>query len=173
MNRILYQLSYAAMCGQADFRHRRISFIRIPRGTGFVKHFFQIFHYFFEALSNPFILSWRSMPVRRIGYPVCRGRRPRRPARPSGAGFPKIRDFRWAVREAGPYGVDRTWCGVAGDFPFRQVVPRNGTMTVPYILNPKYAKESPVSGETGDLSQNLFVPIRRAETVRSAQCRTV
>ena len=45
----------------------------------------------------------RSMPVPYIGYPVCKGRRPRRPARPAGAGFPKIGDFRWAVREAGPY----------------------------------------------------------------------
>ena len=51
MNRILYQLSYAAMCGQADDRHRRISFISIQQTIHFVKNFFEIAVVFFIRLS--------------------------------------------------------------------------------------------------------------------------
>jgi hypothetical protein len=37
MNRVLYQLSYAAMCGQRDFGTAEISFVIIPGISGFVK----------------------------------------------------------------------------------------------------------------------------------------
>ena len=37
MNRVLYQLSYAAMCGQRISGTAEISFLIISKGVGFVK----------------------------------------------------------------------------------------------------------------------------------------
>ena len=43
MNRVLYQLSYAAMCGQRDFGTAEISFFIIHSIPNFVKKNFIIF----------------------------------------------------------------------------------------------------------------------------------
>ena len=43
MNRLLYQLSYAAVCGQRDFGTAEISFLIIHTTGGFVKQKYQFF----------------------------------------------------------------------------------------------------------------------------------
>ena len=52
MNRLLYQLSYAAMCGQRISGTAEISFISISQDALFVKNYFRFFADFLGILSE-------------------------------------------------------------------------------------------------------------------------
>ena len=86
-----------------------------------------------------------------MGLPFVGDAVPYVPPAPAGRGFRKSEIFGGPSRRPAPTGFIQHRAGSPIRLRFRKVLPRNGTMAVPYVLYPKYAKESPVSGETGDL----------------------
>ena len=56
MNRVLYQLSYAAMFGQANLGTAEISFVIISKLSPFVKNNFRFFKSFFGDTFREVIL---------------------------------------------------------------------------------------------------------------------
>ena len=90
-------------------------------------------------------------PFSTLGIPFVGDGVPDVPPAPAGRGFRKSEIFGGPSRRPAPTGLVGHGADSPKDGRCRWCIPRNGTMAVPYVLYPKYAKESPVSGETGDL----------------------